>query len=144
LIIIIVFAVGIGLGVYATEPHPVSTPTSHTFQVVNGIANVKADTYVDYPITVPSGALNISVSGTFTASGGSGNDIKVYIFDSTNFGNYKNGKDFTDIYQSGQVTSASITANPLSSGTYYLVLDNKFSTTAEKTVNIQATYTYFK
>jgi hypothetical protein len=144
LILIIVFGIGIGVGIYDEEPRPASTPMPYTIQVVNGIANVAAGTYLDYKFNIPSGASNISISGTLTAQGGSGNDIKVYIFGSTDFDNYKNGNDFTALYQSGQVKSTSISANIPSSGTYYLVLDNKFSTTTDKTVNIQATYTYLK
>lgn len=66
-------------------------PSSHTVNIVNGLVTVNAGSYEYYQFTVPSGASNIQVSGTFTASGGSGNDIKVYIMDSTNFVNWQNG-----------------------------------------------------
>jgi hypothetical protein len=144
LILIIVFGIGIGVGIYDEEPRPASTPTLYTIPLVNGIANVAAGTYLDYQFNIPSGASNISISGTFNAHSSNSSDIKAYIFRSADFDNYKSGHDFTSIYQSGQVTSASISAVLPSSGTYYLVLDNKFSTASDETVNIQATYTYLK
>ena len=109
---------------------------------MNGTANVNASAYVDYQFTIPPNASSIHVSGTFTVQGGSGNGIIVYIFDSTNFDNYENGSYFGALYQSAQTTTASISSNLDSSGTYYLVLDNTLSTT-QKTVNIQANATYF-
>ena len=50
--------------------------------------------------------------------------------------------DFGGLYQSSQTTAASISSNLDSNGTYYLVLDNTFSTITQ-TVNIQANVTYF-
>jgi hypothetical protein len=96
-----------------------------------------------HPFTIPSGASNSFVSGTFTAQGGSDNDIKVYIIDEASFGNYTNNNDFSYLYYSGQIHSASFNVN-LSSGNYYLVLDNKFSTPSQKLVNIQMNATYTK
>ena len=53
--------------------------TTHTTNIVNGLITVNANTYETYTFTIPSGASNIQVSGSFTASGGSGNDVKVDI-----------------------------------------------------------------
>ena len=124
-----------------SKKNPSSPPITHTIQVVNGTANVDAGAYVDYQFIIPPNASSIHVSGTFTVQGGSGNGIIVYIFDSTNFNVYENGGDFGGLYQSGQTTTASISSNLDTSGNYYLVLDNTFSTT-QKTVNIQANVTY--
>lgn len=118
-----------------------SPPIAHTIQIVNGTANVNASAYLDYQFTIPPNASNIHVSGTFTVQGGIGNDIIIYIFDSTNFDNYENGSYFGALYQSSQTTTTPISSNLDSSGNYYLVLDNTFSTT-QKTVNIQANATY--
>jgi hypothetical protein len=127
--------------VILSKKNPSSPPITHTIQVVNGTANVDAGAYVDYQFIIPPNASSIHVSGTFTVQGGSGNGIIVYIFDSTNFNVYENGGDFGGLYQSGQTTTASISSNLDTSGNYYLVLDNTFSTT-QKTVNIQANVTY--
>ncbi len=138
LIIVVVIAVSAVTVVFLLR----AVPVSHTTQIVKGIATVYAGSYVDYPFTLPSDATSISVSGTFTASGGSGNDIKVYLFDSTDFGYYSYGGSFTTLYRSGQATTATISASLPTSGTYYLVLDNEFSSVSTKTVNIQASVTY--
>ncbi len=45
-----------------------------TQTIVDGVITVEAGKYVNYQFSVPSQA---SVSGNFTASGGSGNDIRV-------------------------------------------------------------------
>jgi hypothetical protein len=83
--------------------------TPVTVNIVNGLITVNAGAYEDYTFTVPSGASNIQVSGSFTASGGSGNDIKVYIFDQTDYINWENGHSASAYYQSGQTTTGSIT-----------------------------------
>ena len=85
---------------------------------MNGTANVNAGAYVDYPFIIPPNSSSIHVSGTFTVQGGSGGGIIVYIFDSTNFDNYANGAYFGALYQSSQTTTASISSNLDSNGTY--------------------------
>jgi hypothetical protein len=120
-----------------------SPPIAHTIQIVNGTANINAGKYLDYQFTIPSNASSIHVSGTFTVQSGSGSGIIVYIFDSTNFDNYASGAYFGALYQSSQITTASISSNLDASGTsYYLVLDNTLSTITQ-TVNIQANATYY-
>ena len=122
--------------------NPSSSPITHTIQIVNGTTKVEAGENLNYQFTIPSNASNIHVSGTFIVQGGSGNGIIVYIFDSTNFYNYENGNYFGALYQSSQTTSAPISSNLDSNGTYYLVLDNTFSTLTQ-IVNVQANVTYF-
>ena len=117
-----------------------SPPISHTVQIFNGAVNVNASAYVDYPFIIPPNSTNIHVSGTFTVQGG-GSGIVVYIFDSTNFDNYASGAYFGALYQSSQTTTAAISSNIYSNGTYYLVLDNTLSTIIQ-TVNIQSNVTY--
>ncbi len=119
-----------------------SSTVSHTTQIVNEFVYVDAHMYNDFQFTVPSGASGISVSGTFTVLGGSGNEIKVYIFDKTGFNRYQLGEDYTSLYQSGQTTASSFVIKLPSGGTYYFVLDNQFSADNQKTVNTQASVTY--
>jgi len=107
--------------------------------IVNGNVTINARTCLDYQFNVPANVTNAWVWGTFTAHGGTGNDIKVYIFDKTNLNYYNAGQKFNALYQSGQTTNATIRANIVCSGNYYLVLDNEFSV-SQKTVNIR-TYT---
>jgi hypothetical protein len=143
LLIVVIVILGVAaIILYNSQSAPI--PTEHTISIVNGTATVNAGTHLDYPFAIPSDASSISVSGTFTAQGGSGNDIKVYVLDSTNFDKYKSGDSFTSLYQSGQIHSGSINADIVSSGNYHLVLDNKFSTISQKTVNIEASAIYTK
>jgi hypothetical protein len=124
-------------------------PLVYTIAIFNDQETVSARTYTPHPFSIPSGASNSSVSGTFTAQGGSDNDIKVYIIDDANFENYTNNVqgivpgDFSYLYYSGQIHTASFRVN-LSSGNYYLVLDNMFSASYQKLVNIQMNATYTK
>ena len=137
LIVIIIVVVGVVASL------SMQSPRVYTITIFNDQETVFAYTYTPHPFTIPSGASNSSVSGTFTAQGGSDNDIKVYIIDDASFGNYTNNNDFSYLYYSGQIHTASFSVN-LSSGNYYLVLDNKFSISSQKLVNIQMNATYTK
>ena len=117
-------------------------PTTHTTNIVNGLVTVNANSYEEYTFTIPSGASSIQVSGSFTASGGSGNDIKVLIVDQSDFVNWENGHTCQCYYQSGQETTGSISASLPSSGTYVLVYDNTFSLFSQKNVNTQVNLSY--
>lgn len=121
--------------------HLVNNPVPFRTPIVNGTVTVDAGTYLDYQFTIPSDAQSISLSLSFTAQGGD-NDIKVYVFDSTDFSYYQNGQNYTSLYQSGQITTAGFSMNIPTNGTWYLVLDNKFSI-VQKTVNINAAVFYF-
>jgi hypothetical protein len=56
------------------------------------LLTVNAGGYAWYTFTVPLNATTVSVIGRFVATGGSGNDIKVYILDEDGFVNFKNGR----------------------------------------------------
>jgi len=142
LIAIIIVVVGV-IAYFSTQPSPTPTPSVHTNFIINRQVTVNHDDYNDYKFNIPSGNVsNIYVLGMFSAEGGSGNDIKVYVFDAYNYGVYKLNGFYDHLYYSGQVNNASISANLTSSGDYYLVLDNLFSPTSSKTVTIQANVTY--
>ncbi len=113
----------------------------HSTDVVSGVVSVPPGQSVYYTFTVPSDATSATVHGSFTASGGSGNDIKVYIMDNTNFINWQNGHQANTYYNSGQVTTDQFSVS-LSPGTYYLVYDNTFSTFSAKNVQTTVTLSY--
>ena len=92
-----------------------------------------------YPITVPADATNVSVDGHFTATGGLGNDIEVYVLTEDNFVNFKNGHPSPTLYNSGKVTQDSISVTLPASGNYYLVFNNNFSLLTPKAVQASAT-----
>lgn len=118
-------------------------PSTHTVNIVNGLITVNAGNYEHYQFYVPSGATNVQVQGSFTASGGSGNDVVVLIMDSTDFINWQNGHQVSVYYDSGQLTTSSFDVSlPSGSGTYYLVYSNTFSIISQKNVNTQANLSY--
>jgi hypothetical protein len=107
--------------------------------IVNGFIPVKSGGYVYYQISIPTQA---SVSGDFTAFGGSGNDINIFILDETAYTNWINKHSVSTYYNSGQMTTGSITAS-LPAGKYYLIYSNTFSTFSDKNVktNVDVSYT---
>lgn len=116
---------------------PQYTPQQYTVNIVNGLITVPAGGYESYEFTVPACASYGTVSGSFTASGGSGNDIRVYIMNQTSFINWENGHTVPVYYSSGQLTTATIRATLPGGTTYYLVYDNTFSVFSSK--NVQTT-----
>jgi hypothetical protein len=139
LIVIIIVVVGVVASL------SMQSPRVYTITIFNDQETVNAGGYNPHPFTIPSGASDISVSGAFTAQGGSDNDIKMYIIDYANFVNYTNNNDFSYLYYSGQLHAAwGLNVYLSSSGDYYLVLDNKFSISYQKLVNIQMNATYTK
>ena len=67
-------------GCTSVTPSPVYKTINQN--IVDGVIPVEAGKYVYYEFSVPSQA---SISGDFTAFGGSGNDIIVYILDETSY-----------------------------------------------------------
>jgi hypothetical protein len=114
----------------------------HTTNIVNGLITVRAGGYNYYEFIVPAGATSIHVGGTFTATGGSGNDVEVYIMDKTNFVNWSNGHQATANYNSGQLTTSSFDVILGPGTTYDLVYSNTFSTFTSKNVQTTADLIY--
>jgi len=107
--------------------------------IANGVIPVGAGNYYYYQFSVPTQA---RVSGDFTAFGGSGNDIEIFILDETAYINWINHHSVSTYYNSGQMTTGSITAD-LPKGNYYLIYSNTFSTFSNKNVktNVDVSYT---
>jgi len=116
-------------------------PQMFSSNVVNGTITVSKGNYEYYPIIVSGDEHNAQLSGSFIASGGSGNDIIVLIMDQTSFINWQNGHQASDYYNSGQTTTGAFSV-ALTSGTYYLVYSNAFSIISSKNVNTQASLDY--
>lgn len=113
--------------------------TPHTQVITNSATTVRAVGYAYYKFVVPPGATNVSIEGRFTATGGTGNDIEVFILSADAFVNFQNGHGTSTYYNSGKLTQASINAVLPGAGTYYLVFNNGFSLITPKAV--QATVT---
>jgi len=74
------------------------------------------------------------VEVSFSASGGGGNDILVYIVDDVGLANVKNKHQAKLYYNSRQVTADKRTVN-LSPGRYHIVYDNTFSFFSNKAIS---------
>jgi len=116
---------------------PTKTPTyvPQSSNLVNGTVTANAGSYYYQAFTVDTSYMtNPTVVGSFTASGGSGNDVIALILDAMSFTNWVNGHQVNTYYNSGQVTVANINAPISTSGTYYLVFSNTFSIISTKHV----------
>jgi heme/copper-type cytochrome/quinol oxidase subunit 2 len=116
----------------------------HAVNLTNGAATINAAAYTWYKFTVPENVTSVAINGHFTATGGTGNDIECFLLDEDGFANFKNGHTARTYYNSGKVTQAKIEIRNLPTGTYYIMLDNRFSLFTPKAVEIQATLNYMQ
>lgn len=118
-----------------------STPTTFTF---SGTINIPPSSFEYLSVNVPSNAKDATLSIYFVAQGGTGNDIRCFVMDPTNFVDWENGQPAFFIYYSGQVTVAKDRVSLPGPGTYYVVFDNTFSSFSSKTVNYTITLSYYE
>src|SRR5689334_9074067 len=83
LIVVVVVAVVAGILAVGYFTARVSNTISRQqfTNVSNGQIAVAAGTSIAYQMTIPVGASNIFVTGTFTVSGGTGNNVEVLVMD---------------------------------------------------------------
>jgi len=113
-------------------------------KIATGQIVVKANGYVQYRITVTPVMLEPTLTGSFTCSGGSGNDIQAVIADETNFMNWINGHQARVFWGTeGKETTGRFDVR-LGLGTYYLVFSNRFSAFTDKQVFLEADLNYRK
>ena len=110
----------------------VSSCGSKSQNVVNGTITVGPAAYKYYTAVVQSGMNNARLTGTFTATGGILNAIKVEVMDSGNYANWTNGQQSTPIFKSGMISTDTLNVYLPSAGTYYLVYDNTWSTVTKQ------------
>ncbi len=120
-------------------------PVVHTVDIGKGALSVGAMQYSYYRLEVPAGAHNVKVRGHFTATGGGGNDIEVFLLGGDEFTNWRNGHGTHAYYNSGKVTVGDVQAElPDVAGTYYLIFNNNFSLLTPKAVEFAGTITYYQ
>jgi hypothetical protein len=95
-----------------------------------------------YRIIVTPQMQNVNLVGHFSASGGSGNDIRVLLMSQDNYQNWQNGHGGRANYDSQKVTAGNINVRLSTPDTYYLVFDNGFSLFSDKVVNVEANLHY--
>jgi hypothetical protein len=111
-------------------------------KLATGQIIVKAKVAVQYRITITPEMVEPTVTGTFNASGGSGNDIMAVITDETNYTNWINGHQAKVFWGTqGQQTTGNFELK-LGPGTYYLAFSNKFSAVTDKQVFLEVDLNY--
>jgi hypothetical protein len=100
----------------------------------NGEFALSATQYRYIRFEVPQNTSAVRVEGTFSASGGAGNDIEAYVFSDDDFVNWQNRHHVRAFYNSGRATQGTLEVTLPLAGTYYLVFNNNFSLFSSKTV----------
>jgi hypothetical protein len=108
--------------------------------IVNESFSVNAGQFISYKFSIPEEVKGGTVTGSFTASGGS-NDIYVVITNKAGITNLKNGNQSKGYYNSGKVTTDDINVN-LAPGTYYIVFSNAHSIMTPKSINATIKLSY--
>jgi hypothetical protein len=130
----------------ASNPAPVLktryVPVSE--KIASGQIIVKANGYVQYRIAITPQMVGPTVTGSFNASGGSGNDIMAVIADEENYTNWINGHQAQAFWTTqGKQTTGNIEAR-LKPGMYYLAFSNRFSAFTDKQVFLEVGLSYKK
>jgi hypothetical protein len=96
---------------------------------------VEPGKFKTFTVAVTSAMQNPSVEGNFSASGGSNNDIEVFVFEEAQFLNWQNNLKFAAAYSSGRVTAGKLKIDlPQEVGKYVVVFSNRFSWITNKAV----------
>lgn len=127
-----------------TQPQTTPPQTSQPFNIQVAKFPIANSQYQVGPGTYTSIPFNMQCSGTatgsFSASAALGDNIIVYIMDSSGFSQFQAGNSPYAYYYSGKVASGNFNIG-LPSGQYYLVLSNMYSSFSTKNVVLQAYYT---
>jgi hypothetical protein len=112
--------------------------------ILTGQIVVPAGRSVSYPIQINPEMYKARVTGRFTASGGSGNDISAVLTTEDEFVNWDNGHMANVFYTThGKKTTDSIDV-ALGPGSYVLAFSNKFSAFSNKYVFVEVNVRYLK
>jgi hypothetical protein len=121
-----------------------TAPQLHTVTIGTGAITIGALNSSYFTLPVPAGATIVKIQGHFTATGGLGNDIEVYVLNQDEFTNWQNGHATSTRYNSGRVTAGEVaTKLPDGTGTYYVIFNNKFSLLSPKAVQENVTMTFY-
>jgi hypothetical protein len=123
----------------------VPVPQPRVMNLVDTAFTLNAAQGMHWNFTVPANATDVRVEGTFNASGGTGNDVEVYLLNDDEFVNWQNRHAVSALYNSGRMTQGTLDAVlPPGAGTYHLVFSNKFSLFSPKAVraSIRLRYTF--
>jgi hypothetical protein len=120
------------------------TKKPHSIPLASREITINQLGYSYLKLQVPAKATSVELHGNFTATGGADNTIEVLVFSENGYASWQKHQDANPFYSSGKVSMGTIAANlPAGVGTYYVVLNNKFSTLAPKTIRMDAELTYY-
>ena len=146
--LLLVTVVGLaGCGRERTDQSGTPSPTvpliKQTTNIVTGTIVVPAGGSRDLTFYVDGlEQLNIRLVGWFHASGGSGNDIEVFVANDADYQTWNQGRRVTPLYNSGRTTLGDLNVKvPSASGRYHLVFNNIFSSSL-KSVQAQIDMEY--
>jgi hypothetical protein len=145
------------LGYYAYTKHEIPgsqyavnifdrlTKRPHEISVLNQAVAINQLGYSYVEVNVPARASSVRLHGSFTARGGNDNTIEAYVFSEDDYLNWQQHHNASPYYSSGRARIGIIEANlPAGAGSYYLVLNNKFSVLNPATVHVQTALTYYQ
>jgi hypothetical protein len=136
-----------GLGV----PRPAGTPSAPSVryvpvhqQIATGQVVVKARNYMLYNIQIEPDMRDAHISGSYTAAGGSGNDVAAVIATQPEFANWINGHQARVFYGSeGRKTTDTFDVR-LGPGLYCFAISNTFALLSDKYVVLDVSLNYQK
>jgi hypothetical protein len=145
-VVLLILFIGVKLSEKSSSAPSVPMARQHFSNPwVNESFTIEPRKYRYWNITATSQTLNQRITGHFEATGGSGNDVEVFLLDEDGFTNFKNGHSTRTLYNSGKVTAGTIDV-PLpftgDSKTYYLVFSNTFSLLTNKAVQAKVDFAY--
>lgn len=142
-LVLVIGAVFMGIRTCSNWLDSIPKEVERKNQIVSGITNVPAGQNVYWKLDPLPNYKNVAVKGTFTASGGPGNDVQVFIADETNIVNFKNGHKFNVLFQTDGMQTTGPIQTPLTPWlVYYLVVSNQADSVNDKKVTIDATVTF--
>jgi hypothetical protein len=107
---------------------PQSAPVMEDFAV--GTFSVASGMPKEFHVSVDtSKMMDVIVTGRFEVSG-KNNGVEAYIFHGDNYTNWLYGNDSIALYDSGRRTTGDVQVRIEKSGTYFLIFQNKSSSTA--------------
>jgi len=112
-----------------------------TINIVNGLLVVPDGNCQWNEFNIPREAKDPLVQGYFVATGGSGNDIDVFVMDEIDFINWRNGHEFKVYYQARLTTDQFELRLPVNKK-YLLVFSNMFSALSSKQVRTRVDLSY--
>jgi hypothetical protein len=130
------------IGCGGLSDSPASHLVARSQNVANGQIQVDAGKLAYYKVEVTPDMQDPVINGSFSASGGGGNDIVTVIADEINYINWANGHDSQVLWSTnGQQTVGKFSVN-LKPGVYYLGISNKFSAISDKQVALKVELDY--